>query len=540
MNIFEANLDKTSANHQPLSPIGFLERSAQLYPEKVAIIHGDRKITYTEYLANSRRLASALSKKGVKKGDTVSVMATNIPAFLDAHFGVPMTGATLNALNTRLDAAGLAFIIDHAECDVLITDTVFSEIVKTALSICSRTPLVIDIDDPMNTDGGERIGEIEYEDFIATGDPDYNEKNIDDEWQAISLNYTSGTTGDPKGVVYSHRGTYLTSLGNLVTWPMTVDSVYLWILPMFHCNGWCFPWSIAANAATHVCLRQFNVETVTKLMVEHNVTNFCGAAIVLNAIVNAPEELKAKIPKAIKVLTGGAPPPAAVIQGMESLGFNVTQVYGLTEVHGPSVICEWKKEWDSKTAEERARLKSRQGVKYITQEGVDVINPETMERVPADGETMGEIMFRGNCTMKGYLKNPKTTEDAFAGGWFHSGDLAVKHPDGYLEIRDRSKDIIISGGENISSVELEGVLYKHPAILEAAVVAKPDEKWGETPCAFVELKDGIEVTEKEVISFCRENLAHFKCPKDVIFSTLPKTSTGKIQKFLLRDQAKTL
>ena len=540
MNIFERDLDINPANYQPLSPVGFLERSAMLYPNKVAIIHGDRRITYSEYLNNAKRLASALTSKGIKKGSTVSIMATNIPAFLDAHFGVPMTGATLNSLNTRLDAEGLAFILDHAETDILITDTCFSPIVESALKLSENQPMVIDVDDPMNTTGGERIGEIEYEDFISTGDVGYNERHINDEWQAISLNYTSGTTGDPKGVVYSHRGAYLTAMGNMVTWPMTIDSVYLWTLPMFHCNGWCFPWSVAAQAATHVCLRQFDVATVTNLMAEHNVTNFCGAAIILNALVNACEEVKAKMPASIKVLTGGAPPPPAVIEGMEKLGFEVTHVYGLTEVYGPSVVCQWKTEWNGESSDNRARLKARQGIRYLTQENVDVLNPETMESVPADGETMGEIMFRGNATMKGYLKNSETTEAAFAGGWFHSGDIAVKHPDGYLEIRDRSKDIIISGGENISSVELESVIYQHPAVLEAAAVAKPDDKWGETPCAFVELKPDAIATEQEIIAFCRDNIAHFKCPKTVVFGALPKTSTGKIQKFILRDRAKSL
>ena len=538
MDIFERDLDLNQANYQPLSPIGFLERSAMIYPDKVAIIHGERKITYREYLANAKRLASALSAKGIKKGSTVSIMATNIPAFLDANFGVPMTGATLNALNTRLDAEGIAFILDHAETDILIMDTCFSPIVKKALTLAKNKPLVIDVDDPMNTSGGERIGEIEYEDFIASSDPQYNEVHIHDEWQAIALNYTSGTTGDPKGVVYSHRGAYLTSMGNVAMWPMDEDSAYLWTLPMFHCNGWCFPWSVTARAATHVCLRQFDVETVANLMAEHNVTHFCGAAIILNAIVNAPDAVKAKIPKAIKVITGGAPPPATVLEGMDSLGFEVTHVYGLTEVYGPSVICQWKKEWNDQPAAERARLKARQGVRYVTQENVEVLDPETLESVPADGETIGEIMFRGNQTMKGYLKNPDTTANSFEGGWFHSGDLAVKHPDGYIEIKDRSKDIIISGGENISSVELEGVIYQHPAVLEAAVVAKPDDKWGETPCAFIELKPGQEATEQDIIDFCRDNIAHFKCPKTVIFGALPKTSTGKIQKFLLRERAK--
>jgi fatty-acyl-CoA synthase len=540
-NIFETNLDRNQANHQPLTPLGFLERAALVHPDKIAIIHGDMRITYQEYFNNSRRLASALSSKGISLGSTVSILAANIPAFLEASFGVPMTGATLNALNTRLDAAGLAFILDHGECDVLLTDTAYSTVVKEALTLCQRTPLVVDIDDPEayvnGVSAGKRIGTIEYQDFIGGGDPQFEIRYPADEWQSLSLNYTSGTTGDPKGVVYSHRGAYLNSLGNLVTWPMSVDSVYLWTLPMFHCNGWCFPWSVVAAAATHVCLRQIDVGAIANAMSEHGVTHFCCAPIILNTIVNAPSDIYTKFPTGVKALTAGAPPAAAVIQGIEKMGFDITQVYGLTEVYGPCVVSEWQQKWDGETDAERARLKARQGVRYLTQEYLDVLDPLTLEPVPNDGETIGEIMFRGNTVMKGYLKNSNTTESTFAGGWFHSGDLAVKHPDGYLEIKDRSKDIIISGGENISSVELEGVLFSHPAILEAAVVAKPDQKWGETPCAFVTLKPNESLTEQEVINFCRDNIAHFKCPKTIIFSDLPKTSTGKVQKFLLRDRA---
>ena len=539
MNIYNHGLDKEQANSLPLTPITFLQRTADVHPDRTAIIHGDDKYSYAEYLANVRRLASALINRGVKTGDTVSVIAANIPAFLDAHYGVPLTGAVLNAINIRLDAEAIAFILDHSECDVLLTDTAFAPVVKKALAICSRQPLVIDIDDPMS-EGGEHLGVIEYQALLAEGDPNFTGNNITDEWQAMALNYTSGTTGNPKGVVYSHRGAYLNAIGHTFVWPLGEQPVYLWTLPMFHCNGWCFPWTIVAVGGVQVCLRCVDVDAVADSMVKNQVTHFCGAPIVLNMIMNAAPEKLAQLPKNIKVMTAGAPPPAAVIKGCEELGFEITQSYGLTEVYGPCVVSEWKYEWDDCDVDQRAALKARQGVRYPTEEQVDVLDPDTMEPVPADAETIGEIMFRGNTTMKGYLKNETATEAAFAGGWFHSGDLAVKHPDGYIEIRDRSKDIIISGGENISSVEVEGTLYQHPDILEAAVVARADEKWGETPCAFVSVKEGAELTEAEVIEFCRSHMAHFKCPKTVVFSDLPKTSTGKIQKFILRQKVKTL
>jgi fatty-acyl-CoA synthase len=538
-NIYNKGLEKVAANSQPLTPINFLNRTADVYPEKIAIIHGKQSITYAQYRKNVRRLASALIKYGVKPGQTVSIMAANIPAFLDAHYGVPLTGAVLNSINIRLDAENIAFILDHGECDVLLTDTAFSNVVKQALAISERKPLVIDIDD-LEGPGGERIGRLEYQELLAQGDENYNGSLIHDEWQALALNYTSGTTGNPKGVVYSHRGAYLNAIGHNFIWPTDSKTVYLWTLPLFHCNGWCFPWTIVAVGGTQVCLRQVEVGAIVNAMITHNVSHFCGAPIVLNMILNAEPKLLAQLPKNIKAMTAGAPPPAAVIKGIESLGIEITQSYGLTEVYGPCVVSEWKEEWNDRSDDERAALKARQGVRYPTQEEVDVLNPDTMEPVRSDGETIGEIMFRGNTTMKGYLKNEKATYEAFDHGWFHSGDLAVKHPDGYIEIRDRSKDIIISGGENISSVEVEGVLYRHPAILEAAVVAKKDEKWGETPFAFVCLKRGQSLTEQDVIQHCREHMAGFKVPKTIVFSELPKTSTGKVQKFVLRQKIKEL
>tara|TARA_R110002012_G_scaffold56045_2_gene143269 strand:- start:1403 stop:3028 length:1626 start_codon:yes stop_codon:yes gene_type:complete len=535
-NIYDQGLDKVVANSQPLTPINFLNRTADVYPEKIAIIHGKQRITYDEYRKNVRRLASGLIKHGVKPGQTVSIMAANIPAFLDAHYGVPLTGAVLNAINIRLDAENIAFIMDHGECDVLLTDTAFSGVIKQALALSKRQPLVIDIEGP----GGERIGTMEYQDLLAQGDENFVESHVDDEWQALALNYTSGTTGNPKGVVYSHRGAYLNAIGHNFIWPTDSNTVYLWTLPLFHCNGWCFPWTIVAVGGTQVCLRQVEVGAIVNAMIEHKVSHFCGAPIVLNMILNADQSLLTQLPQNIKAMTAGAPPPAAVIKGIENLGIEITQSYGLTEVYGPCVVSEWKDEWNALSADERAALKARQGVRYPTQEEVDVLNPDTMDPVRSDGETIGEIMFRGNTTMKGYLKNEKATEEAFANGWFHSGDLAVKHPDGYIEIRDRSKDIIISGGENISSVEIEGVLYMHPAILEAAVVAKKDEKWGETPCAFICLKRGQSISEQDVIQHCRDHMAGFKVPKTIVFSELPKTSTGKVQKFVLRQKIKTL
>ncbi len=539
MNIYQQGLDQCAANAQPLTPVTFLKRTAEVFPDRTAIIHGNDHISYRDFQRNVNRFASALTKRGVKPGDTVTIIAANIPAYIEAHYAVPLTGAILNSLNTRLDAQALAFILDHGECDVLLVDTAFSDVMKTAIALSTRQPVVIDILDPLSGDTN-CIGEIEYKELLAEGDDVLTENFITDEWQALALNYTSGTTGNPKGVVYSHRGAYLNAIGNTLIWPMSEPPVYLWTLPMFHCNGWCFPWSIVAVGGTQVCLRQVEVTAIADAMKEYNVSHFCGAPIVLNMILNGDPEVLKGIPRNIKAMTAGAPPPAAVIKGMEKLGFDITQTYGLTEVYGPCVVSEWKPEWNERDSDERAALKARQGVRYPTQEEVDVLDPETMLPVPLDAETIGEIMFRGNTTMKGYLKNETATESAFSEGWFHSGDLAVKHPDGFIEIRDRSKDIIISGGENISSVEVEGVLYKHPAILEAAVVARSDEKWGETPCAFVTIKDGYSISEQEVIDFCRDNMASFKAPRSIVFSDLPKTSTGKIQKFVLREKVRSL
>ncbi len=533
-NPYETDLDRTPANYQPLSPLSFLARSADVYPDHIAIVHGELNRNYADFYSRSRRLASALAKRGIKRGDTVAVMAPNLPEVLEAHFGVPMCGAVLNALNVRLDAATVAFILDHGEAKVLITDREFSAVVAEALTKVAHKPLVIDIDDP-TYQGGKLLGEMDYEAFLATGDADYAWSLPEDEWQAISLNYTSGTTGNPKGVVYHHRGAYLNAIGNTMEFSMGQKPVYLWTLPMFHCNGWCFPWSVTAMGGTNICLRRVDPTAIYKAMTRHGVTHFNGAPVVLNMLINAPEEVKKGLKPGIHVGVAGAAPPAAIIAGMEKLGFQVTHLYGLTESYGPAVVCAWHDQWDALPLEERARLKARQGVRYQVLEGLSVRDPETMEPVPADGKTMGEIMMRGNIVMKGYLKNPKATREALAGGWFHSGDLAVMHPDHYAEIKDRSKDIIISGGENISTIEVESVLYRHPAILEAAVVAKPDEKWGETPCAVVNLKPGMQATAEEIIAFCRQNMAGYKCPRSVVFSELPKTSTGKIQKFALRE-----
>ncbi|MCF4165351.1 acyl-CoA synthetase [Zavarzinia compransoris] len=539
-NPYETDLDKNPANYVPLTPIGFLERSAAIYPNRTAIIHGDRRISYADAYARARRLASALAAKGVGLGDTVSVMAPNIPPVLDAHFGVPMLGAILNTLNIRLDAATIAFTLDHAETKVLITDREFAHVIKPALEMCKVKPLVIDIDDPVYTGKGDRLGDIEYEDFIAAGDPDFAWTGPDDEWRAISLNYTSGTTGNPKGVVYHHRGAYLNAVDNIVSAGMTGSSVYLWTLPMFHCNGWCFTWSLAVVGGTHVCLRRVEAGAIYSAIAEHKVTHLCGAPIVMGMLINAAADLKKPLPNKVELFTAAAPPPAAVIAAMEANGFKITHLYGLTETYGPSTLCAWNEDWDALPADKQAELKARQGVKSPMLAGLDVMDPATMEPVPRDGKTMGEVMFRGNLVMKGYLKNPKASQEAFAGGWFHSGDLGVIHPDGYIQLRDRSKDIIISGGENISTIEVEDVLYKHPKILEAAVVARPDEKWGETPCAFISLKAGESLTEAEVIAFCKDNLAGYKVPRTVVFEELPKTSTGKVQKFILRDRAKAL
>jgi 3-(methylthio)propionyl---CoA ligase len=534
---YDIGLDKNAANYVPLTPIGFLLRSAAVYPNRLAVVHGDRRYSWREALERCRRLASALAARGVGRGDTVALMAPNTPEAFEAHFGVPMAGAVLNALNIRLDAATIAFILGHGEAKVLITDTEFSPVIAQALAQLEQKPLVIDIADAMGP-GGERLGEVDYEAFLADGDPNFPERTPQDEWDAIALNYTSGTTGNPKGVVYHHRGAYLNALGNILVWGMRQHPVYLWTLPMFHCNGWCFPWTITALAGTHVCLRRVEATAIYDAMSRERVTRLCGAPVVMNLLLNAGPELKRSLDRRIEMMTAGAAPPAAVIEGMEALGFRITHVYGLTEVYGPAVVCAWHDEWDELPAGERARLKARQGVTYPVLEGLTVADPANLVPVAPDGATMGEVLMRGNIVMKGYLKNPHATEEAFAGGWFHSGDLAVMHPDGYIELKDRSKDIIISGGENISTIEVEDVLYRHPCVLEAAVVGKPDPMWGETPCAFVALKPEASATADEIIAFCREHLARFKVPRTVIFGPLPKTSTGKIQKFVLRERAK--
>jgi fatty-acyl-CoA synthase len=536
-NPYEIGLEKNAANYVPLTPIGFLLRSAAVYPNRLAVAYGERRYSWREALERCRRLASALAAHGVERGDTIALMAPNIPEAFEAHFGVPMAGAVLNALNIRLDAETIAFILRHGEAKVLITDTEFSPVIKEALARLYAKPIVIDIADAQGP-GGERLGEVDYETFLGSGDPRFAELTPADEWEAIALNYTSGTTGNPKGVVYHHRGAYLNALGNILVWSMPQHPVYLWTLPMFHCNGWCFPWTVTTLAGTHVCLRRVEAAAIYDVIAREGVTHLCGAPVVMNMLFNAGSSQRRSLERRIEMMTAGAAPPAAVIQGMEGLGFHITHVYGLTEVYGPAVVCAWHDEWDGLNPDERARLKARQGVTYPVLDGLMVADPETLAPVPPDGATMGEVLMRGNIVMKGYLKNPKATGEAFAGGWFHSGDLAVTHPDGYIEIKDRSKDIIISGGENISTIEVEDVLYRHPAVLEAAIVARPDPNWGETPCAFVTLKDGAAAEAGEIIAFCRERLAHFKAPRHIIFGPLPKTSTGKIQKFLLRERAK--
>ncbi len=537
-SIYDRDLDRNPANFQPLTPLSFLARAAAVFPQNAAIIHGARTWTYAEFYARARRLASALAKHGIGRGDTVSVMLPNTPAMLDAHYGVAMTGAVLNALNTRLDAAILAFTLDHAETKVLIADREFSKVIKEALGLAEVKPRVIDYDDPEYSGPGERLSDMEYEEFLALGDPDFAWSMPPDEWDAIALNYTSGTTGDPKGVVYHHRGAYLLAMNNVITCSTGKHPVYLWTLPMFHCNGWCFPWTISIVAGAHVCLRQVRAAAVYDAIVRHGVTHLCGAPIVMSTLLNARDEDKQPLPRTVEFVTAAAPPPEAVLAAMKTAGFNVTHVYGLTEVYGPATINEWRREWDALPAAEQAALKARQGVSDPVLEYLDVLDPETMQPVPRDGATLGEVMFRGNVVMRGYLKNKTATDKAFAGGWFHSGDLGVMHPDGYIQLKDRSKDIIISGGENISSIEVEDALYRHPAVQAAAVVARPDEKWGETPCAFIELKPGTEATAEELIAWCKTHLAGFKCPRYVVFTELPKTSTGKIQKFRLREMAK--
>ena len=538
-SIFDQDLARNPANFAPLSPLSFIERAAEVYPQRLAIIHGDLRRTWSEVYGRCRRLASALARHGIGKGDTVAVMLPNTPPMVEAHFGVPMCGAVLNALNTRLDPETVAFMLDHGEARAVIVDPEFAPVMKKALSLrkTARPLLVVDVQDALFTGTVERIGSMEYEELLAGGDPAFEWQLPADEWDAIALNYTSGTTGNPKGVVYHHRGATMNAISNILEWDLGKHPVYMWTLPMFHCNGWCFPWTIAARAGVNVCLRRVEAKAMIDAIKAHGVTHYCGAPIVQALLVNAPDEMKQGLPQGVKAMVAGAAPPASMIEGMERMGFELTHVYGLTEVYGPATVCPKHDEWDGLDIGERARLNARQGVRYHLQRDARVIDPQTMQPVPMDGETMGEIMFRGNIVMKGYLKNPEASAEAFAGGWFHTGDLAVQYGDGYIKIKDRSKDIIISGGENISSIEVEDVLYRHPDVLAAAVVAKPDERWGETPCAFVELKAGAAVTAEDIVAHCKKHLAGFKVPRAVVFGELPKTSTGKIQKFELRQRA---
>jgi fatty-acyl-CoA synthase len=535
---YDIDLDRNPANYQPLTPISLLARAAAVFPDRTAIIHGELRRSYADFYARSLRLASGLAKRGVARGDSVAVMLANTPAMLECHYGVPMSGGVLCTLNTRLDAPVLAFMLDHAEAKVLIVDREFSSTMKEALGLATVKPLIVDYDDPVYAGPGESLGEIDYEALIASGDGDFAYAAPPDEWDAISLNYTSGTTGDPKGVVYHHRGAYLLSLGNIITGDMGRHPVYLWTLPMFHCNGWCFTWTLSVTAGTHVCLRQVRAEHIYELMAEHGVTHLCGAPIVMSTLLGASESEKRPLQTTARFFTAAAPPPQAVLGAMKEAGFEVTHLYGLTETYGPAAVNEWKSEWDGLEPKLHAEKMARQGAAYAVLEALEVIDPETMTPVPRDGETMGEVMFRGNLVMKGYLKNKRASDAAFHGGWFHSGDLGVMHPDGYIQLKDRSKDIIISGGENISSIEVEDALFKHPKVRAAAVVAAPDDKWGETPCAFVELKDGAEASPEELIQWTRDNLAHFKCPRRVVFGELPRTSTGKIKKYQLRERAR--
>ena len=536
---YESGLGQNAANYTPLSPLTFIERAASVHPDHLSVIHGERRFTWAETYARCRRLASALRGRGIGPGDTVSVFAPNVPAIYEASFGVGMIGAVVNTINTRLDPPTVAFILEHGNARALITDKEFSDVAGEALRRLGRRGrdiLVIDIDDVL-APGGERVGEVEYEAFLEAGDAGFEWELPKDEWQAIALNYTSGTTGNPKGVVYHHRGAYLNAMSNVIDWSMGQHPIYLWTLPMFHCNGWCYPWTIAALAGTNLCLRRVEAGAIFDAIADEGATHLCGAPIVLGMILNAKPDERRDFDHPVQVMTAAAPPPATVLEAMERNGFHMTHVYGLTETYGPAVICAWKNEWNELPADLRATRKSRQGVRYHALEALEVMEPETMTPVPRDGETIGEVMFRGNIVMKGYLRNPGATEASLSGGWFHSGDLGVMHPDGYIQLKDRSKDIIISGGENISSIEIEDTLYRHPAVLEAAVVARPDEKWGETPCAFVTLRDDAgAVSEAQIIDFCRDNMAHFKAPRSVVFGPLPKTSTGKIQKFKLREQ----
>ncbi|MDC7784868.1 acyl-CoA synthetase [Rhodoplanes sp. TEM] len=537
-NAYDTDLARNPANHQPLTPLVFLERAARVHPDHLAVVHGPLRRTYRDFHIRAKKLASALAKRGIGRGDTVSVMLANTPAMLECHYGVPMTGAVLNTLNTRLDAAIIAFSLDHAEARVVIVDREFSRVMKPALDAAKVKPLVVDYDDPEFAGPGERIGALDYEDFVAEGSEDFARAHPGDEWDAISLNYTSGTTGNPKGVVYHHRGASLLAVGNVVNCAMGKHPVYLWTLPMFHCNGWCFPWSISVVAGTHVCLRQVRASLMYDLMAAHGVTHLCGAPIVMSTLLNATDAERKPLAGTVQFFTAAAPPPESVLVAMKEAGFEVTHLYGLTETYGPSVINDWHRDWDALAVDRWGALKARQGVPYVGLDGLAVKDPATMEDLPADGTAMGEVMFRGNVVMKGYLKNKRATDEAFAGGWFHSGDLGVMHPDGYVQLKDRAKDIIISGGENISSIEVEDALYKHPAVAAVAVVAKPDEKWGETPCAFVELREGRTASPEDLIAWCRDRLAHFKCPRHVVFTEIPKTSTGKIQKYKLREMAR--
>jgi fatty-acyl-CoA synthase len=536
---YNIGLDKNSANFAPLTPLTFLAWAAQVFPNRPAVIHGTRSFNWQDTYTRCRRLASALIRCGIGVGDTVAAMLCNTPEMYECHFGVPMAGAVLNALNTRLDADAIAFMLKHGEAKVLLTDREFSGTIKAALAKLDKAPLVIDVDDSEGVSAGNRLGEIDYEALLKEGDGDFAWDPPSDEWNAIALNYTSGTTGNPKGVVFSHRGAYLSAIANVLTWDMPRHAVYLWTLPMFHCNGWTFPWAMAAVAGTNICLRKIDAAVIFGLIRQHKVTHYCGAPIVHSLVVTAPTELREGINHRVHALVAGASPPSSLIAAMERVGFDLTHVYGLTEVYGPATVCMKQDSWGHLDLDERAALNARQGVRYILEEHVSVLDPTSMQPVPADGETMGEIMFRGNMTMKGYLKNPPATEESLAGGWFHSGDLAVVHQDGYFKIKDRAKDVIISGGENISSLEVEDAICHHPAVLAAAVVAQPDVIWGETPCAFVELMPDKEASEAEIIEHCRAKLAHFKVPKTVIFGPLPRTSTGKIQKFLLRKRARS-
>jgi fatty-acyl-CoA synthase len=536
---FETGLERRKANFAALTPLAFLDWAADVYPDQPAVVHGERRYTWRGTRERCRRLASALATRGIGHGDTVAVLLSNTPEMIEAHFGVPMTGAVLVPVNTRLDAASISFLLEHSEAKVLLVDRAFSALAARALAPLARPPVVVDVDDTEYTGPGERIGAQDYESLLASGNPDHARTEPADEWQAISLNYTSGTTGNPKGVVVHHRGAHLTAIGNIVTWDMPRHSVYLWTLPMFHCNGWCFPWTMAANAGTNVCLRSVDAATIYRLVAEHRVTHYCGAPVVHNLLLDAPAELRATLDHDLHAMIAAAPPPARTFEGAERLGIDLTHVYGLTETYGPAAVCAKHESWAELDVETRARRNGRQGVRYLLEDGMTVIDPATGDEVPADGETVGEIVFRGNVTMMGYFKNPEATEQAFAGGWFHSGDLAVREPDGYVKIKDRAKDVIISGGENISSVEVEEALYRHPAVAFAGVVAQPDERWGETPCAYVELQPGASVTETELIEHCRAQLPGFKVPRTVVFTEIPRTSTGKIQKHVLRERSRS-